>query len=158
MQFDDHWKLSDISTIDNDTSYNFPLIESGRIDFNLKLNSKPQRGSSVGLSQVSCSRVELALMCRPSHTIPWQAHSSKHILGGRTATQGNGWHSLFGFWWHTRHRLFLRNTHVLSLCRVPRCIYYLPGTKTCIFCRRVQVCYVYELRQCLFGISEAKFP
>ena len=71
MQFDDHWNLLfDLSTIDNDTSYNFPLIESGRIDFNLELYLKPQCGKSFGLSQVSCSRVELALMCCPSHTIP----------------------------------------------------------------------------------------
>ena len=70
VQFDDHWKLFNISTTDTDTLDNFPLIESGRIDFNLELNSKPERGSNFGLSQVSCSRVELALMCSPSHTIP----------------------------------------------------------------------------------------
>ena len=145
VQFDDHWKLFNISTTHTDTLDNFSLIESGRVDFNLELNLKPERGSSFGLSQISCSHVELALMCSPSHTIPWQAHSSKHIFGGRAATQRNDWHSLFGFWWHKQCELFLCNTHVHSLSRVPRCIYYLPCTKTCIFCRWVQVCYGYEL-------------
>jgi len=37
-QFYDHFKLYDISTTDTDTPDNFPLIESGRIDFDLKLN------------------------------------------------------------------------------------------------------------------------
>ena len=51
MQFDDHWKLFDIST--TDTTDNFPLIESGRIDFDKKLYSKSQRRSSRGLSEIS---------------------------------------------------------------------------------------------------------
>ena len=33
----DHWKLFDISTTETDASINFPLIESGRIDFDLEL-------------------------------------------------------------------------------------------------------------------------
>ena len=37
VQFDNHWKLFDISTAETDTSDKFPLIESGRIDFDLKL-------------------------------------------------------------------------------------------------------------------------
>ena len=41
VRFDNHWKLFDISTTaDTDASDNFPLIESGRIDFDLKLKSK----------------------------------------------------------------------------------------------------------------------
>ena len=51
MQFDDHWKLFDIST--TDTTDNFPLIESGRIDFDKKLYSKWERRSSRGLSDIS---------------------------------------------------------------------------------------------------------
>jgi hypothetical protein len=39
MRFDDHWKLFDLSTTETDTSDNFPLIESGRIDFDPKLKS-----------------------------------------------------------------------------------------------------------------------
>ena len=66
VQFDDHWKLFDISTADTDTLDNFPLIESGRIDFNLELNSKPKRGSSFDFSQVSCSRVELNPLTHPN--------------------------------------------------------------------------------------------
>ena len=52
MRFKDHWKLFDISTADTDSSDNFPLIESGRIDFDLKLNSKWVRKSSPGLSKI----------------------------------------------------------------------------------------------------------
>ena len=51
VQFDDHWKLFDISTIDTNTLDNFPLIESGRIDFDLKLVSKWDRKISLGLSE-----------------------------------------------------------------------------------------------------------
>ena len=40
MQFDNHWKLFDISTTDTDALDKFPLIESRRIDFDLKLKSK----------------------------------------------------------------------------------------------------------------------
>ncbi|EDR04832.1 uncharacterized protein LACBIDRAFT_304137 [Laccaria bicolor S238N-H82] len=36
-RFDNHWKLFDISTAEADASKNFPLIESGRIDFDLRL-------------------------------------------------------------------------------------------------------------------------
>ena len=35
----DHWKLFDISTTETDASNNFPLIESGRIDFDLVIKS-----------------------------------------------------------------------------------------------------------------------
>ena len=50
--FDDHWKLFDISTTETDTSNNFPLIESGRIDFDLrfKLESSFTK-KSPGLSK-----------------------------------------------------------------------------------------------------------
>ena len=48
--FDDHWKLFDIST--TDASDNFPLIESGRIDFDIKLYSERKRFSSLGLSEI----------------------------------------------------------------------------------------------------------
>ena len=50
-RFKDHWKLFDISTDDTDSSDNFPLIESGRIDFDLKLHSGWVRKSSPGLSK-----------------------------------------------------------------------------------------------------------
>ncbi|EDR00615.1 uncharacterized protein LACBIDRAFT_295708 [Laccaria bicolor S238N-H82] len=40
--FDNHWKLFDVSTTETNTSNDFPLIESGRIDFDLKLKSKPE--------------------------------------------------------------------------------------------------------------------
>ena len=47
LRFDDHWKLFDIST--TDASDNFPLIESGRIDFDIKLYPGWERKSSLGL-------------------------------------------------------------------------------------------------------------
>ena len=50
VQFDDHWKLFDIST--TDASDNFPLIESGRIDFDIKLSSELERRNSLGLSEI----------------------------------------------------------------------------------------------------------
>ena len=50
VQFDDHWKLFDIST--TDTPDNFPLIESGRIDFDKKLYSEWQRKNNLGLSEI----------------------------------------------------------------------------------------------------------
>ena len=50
VRFDDHWKLFDIST--TDASDNFPLIESGRIDFDIKLYSRWERRSSLGLSEI----------------------------------------------------------------------------------------------------------
>ena len=55
VQFDDHWKLFDISTIDTNTVDNFPLIEFGRIDFGLKLVSKWDPKISLGLFELSCS-------------------------------------------------------------------------------------------------------
>ena len=39
-RYDDHWKVFDISTTETDASNNFPLIESGRIDFDLKIDLK----------------------------------------------------------------------------------------------------------------------
>ena len=66
MRFDDHWKLFDIST-EIDTSDNFPLIESGRMDFDLKLKSKSMRNNSLGLSEILCSHIEPDLICSPSH-------------------------------------------------------------------------------------------
>jgi len=53
LQFIDHWKLFDISTTDTDALDDFPLIESGRIDFELKLNlSLRARKNSPGLSEI----------------------------------------------------------------------------------------------------------
>ena len=49
-QFDDHWKLFDIST--TDASDSFPLIESGRIDFDIKLYSRWERSGNLGLSKI----------------------------------------------------------------------------------------------------------
>ena len=49
LRFDDHWKLFDIST--TDASDNFPLIESGRIDFDIKLYSEWKHFNSLGLSE-----------------------------------------------------------------------------------------------------------
>ena len=51
VQFDDDWKLFDISTIGTHTLDDFPLIESGRIDFDLKLVSKWDHKISLGLSK-----------------------------------------------------------------------------------------------------------
>ena len=45
-RFNDHWKVFDISTTETDASNNFPLIESGRIDFDLKIE---RRGIEIGL-------------------------------------------------------------------------------------------------------------
>ena len=50
VRFDDHWKLFNISS--TDASNNFPLIESGRIDFDIKLYSEWERMSSLGLSEI----------------------------------------------------------------------------------------------------------
>ena len=52
-RFIDHWKLYDISTTETDASDKFPLIESGRIDYDLKLNSK-MKHDTLGLSKISC--------------------------------------------------------------------------------------------------------
>ena len=49
MRLNDHWKLFDISTTETDASDKFPLIESGRIDFYLKLKSDD---NSLGLSEI----------------------------------------------------------------------------------------------------------
>ena len=46
VRFDDHWKLFDIST--TDASDNFPLIESGRIDLDVKLYSEWDHRRSLG--------------------------------------------------------------------------------------------------------------
>ena len=71
VRFINHWKLFDISTTDTDASDNLPLIESGRIDYDLKLmDSGWVSGDSLGLSDISISCVEPALMYSPSHTIP----------------------------------------------------------------------------------------
>ena len=49
---DDHWKLFDLSTTETDTLNNFPLIESGKIDFDLKSGLKsPDDDESLGLSK-----------------------------------------------------------------------------------------------------------
>ena len=61
-RFDNHWKLFDISTTETDSSDTFPLIKSGRIDFD------KSDDDILGLS-FSFSCVEPALMCSPSHTI-----------------------------------------------------------------------------------------
>ena len=50
VRFDDHWKLIDIST--TDTPDNFPLIESGRIDCDIKLDSEWDCRNSLGLSEI----------------------------------------------------------------------------------------------------------
>ena len=54
----DHWKLFDISTTETDASNNFPLIESGRIDFDLKLKSRWDYGSR-GLSEIFIQSLNL---------------------------------------------------------------------------------------------------
>ena len=67
VQFTDHWKLFDIST--TDTPDNFPLIESGRIDFDIKRYSLWVLLNSLGLSEISCSCLEPSLICSPSYII-----------------------------------------------------------------------------------------
>ena len=52
-RYNDHWKLFDISTTETNASDSFPLIESGKIDFDLKLKSKSVRNKSLGLSKFS---------------------------------------------------------------------------------------------------------
>ena len=47
VQFIDHWKLFNISTTDTDALNNFPLIELGRVDSDLKIC-----GTSLGLSKI----------------------------------------------------------------------------------------------------------
>ena len=51
-RFDDHWKLFDLSITETDASNNFPLIESGRINFDLKFKSESLRNQSPGLSRI----------------------------------------------------------------------------------------------------------
>ncbi|EDR04730.1 uncharacterized protein LACBIDRAFT_330332 [Laccaria bicolor S238N-H82] len=46
-RYNDHWKLFDISTTETCASDDFPLIESGEIDFDLNLNSKSVRKKSL---------------------------------------------------------------------------------------------------------------
>ena len=52
VQFDNHWKLFDISTTETDAPDNFPLVESGRIYFDLKFKSKSVHDRSPGLSKI----------------------------------------------------------------------------------------------------------
>ncbi|EDR04723.1 uncharacterized protein LACBIDRAFT_330322 [Laccaria bicolor S238N-H82] len=47
VRFDDHCKLFDISTTDTDASDKFPLIESGKVIFALKLTSKSENDKSL---------------------------------------------------------------------------------------------------------------
>ena len=50
--FHDHWKLFDISTTKTDASNKLPLIESGRLHFDLKFKSKVFGYSRPGLSKI----------------------------------------------------------------------------------------------------------
>jgi len=52
VRFDDHWKLFSISTTDTDASDNFPLIASGKIDFDIKLKLEWMRENCPGLSEI----------------------------------------------------------------------------------------------------------
>ena len=52
MPFDDHWELFDISTTETDALNNFPLIESGRIDFDLEFKSRLMHNRNVGLYKI----------------------------------------------------------------------------------------------------------
>ena len=53
MPFHDYLKLFDISTTDTDASNNFPLIECGRIEFDLKLEAWSRYFSkNFGLSEI----------------------------------------------------------------------------------------------------------
>ena len=143
-RFDDHWKLFDISTTETDTSNNFPLIESGKIGFDhkFKLSSKFDQRSKWFV-QIHAVVLKL-LWCSPSHTIAWHAHSSKRGYEERT-TQRNNWHLLFGFW---SYKLFPRFPPVYArrTNSTP-----LQTTRTCIFCRWVQVCYSYGLQGVCLG-------
>ena len=59
-RFDDHWKLFDISTTETDASDKFPLIELGRIDFDLTFkleNLTP--GLSKFFMQLCCTRSDV---------------------------------------------------------------------------------------------------
>ena len=73
VRFEDHWKLFDISTTETDTLNNFPLIEWGRVDCDIKfkLKSKSFENHNPGrlCLQFLCSRVEVepALMFSKSH-------------------------------------------------------------------------------------------
>ena len=79
-RFSDHWKLFEISTTETDASDNFPIIESGKIDFDLKIKElKWVHKSGLGLSEIFI--VEPAIMCSSSQAIPSQAHSSKQGSG-----------------------------------------------------------------------------
>ena len=51
LRFNDHWKLFDISTADTDISDDFPLFDSGRVDFDPKSGSRRERNNSLGLSK-----------------------------------------------------------------------------------------------------------
>ena len=70
VRFDSNWKLFDISTTESDATDNFPLIESGEINFDIKLKSKSVHDKSLGLSKNFMQSFGPALMCSPSHTIP----------------------------------------------------------------------------------------
>ena len=53
MRFNDHWQLFDISTTETGASNKSPLIESGKVDFDLMVKSKLVRDKSLGLSKFS---------------------------------------------------------------------------------------------------------
>ena len=70
-KFDNHWKLFDISTTETDASDNFPLIESGRVGFNLMFKLENlSRGLSKILMQLcwTCSDV-LQVILSPDRCI-----------------------------------------------------------------------------------------
>ncbi|EDR04825.1 uncharacterized protein LACBIDRAFT_304117 [Laccaria bicolor S238N-H82] len=71
VRFDDHWKLFDISTtVETDASNNLPLIESGRIDFDLKLKWKLESfGSPVMLSPDTRILLDMDVERRHNETI-----------------------------------------------------------------------------------------
>jgi len=52
VRFMNHWKLFNISTTETDALDKISLIESGRIDFDLKFNSKWKYDNSLGLSKI----------------------------------------------------------------------------------------------------------
>ena len=52
VQFNDHLKLFDISTTETGASNHFPLVESGRIDFDLKFKLAGRPLDNSGLSNI----------------------------------------------------------------------------------------------------------
>ncbi|EDR00659.1 uncharacterized protein LACBIDRAFT_333990 [Laccaria bicolor S238N-H82] len=77
-RFGKHWKLFDISTTETDASDNFPLIESGRIDFDLQIKELKLLGETHG--HFDSGGTNFSFVTRMSIPIPKVPEDSIFVL------------------------------------------------------------------------------